>query len=135
MGLRWVVMLENRARRTPEEINQLLATHGVSDEWTCFAYEGHSYASWTWAPRYFLPEEDPEGWEALRKYLVRARAFLGGGDVYLGNDLVHPPTPEDATERWPFFLPLQVPEACLAEPDAAAHPELAQIRELAGLSW
>lgn len=53
----------------------------------------------------------------------------------MGNDLIHIPTPEDAWEREPFCLPLSVPDEWLADPDLTAHPELAESRELVGLTW
>lgn len=135
MGVFFVVILENRAGCTEEAINLAFGVRRIPKAWTCFSYEGRSYASWHGAPRYFAREEDPERWEALRKYLLRARECLGGGAVYVGNDVIHPPTPEDATDRWPFFLPLRVPDEWLAEPDVVSHPELAEIQELAGLTW
>ncbi len=117
--------------RTEEEINGALALLWDWSGWECFSHEGRAYASWFCAPRYFQPEEHPEQWQAIRKYLVRVRAFLGGGAVYVGNDLLSPPTPEEGE---PFFLPLRVPDAWLAEPDLHSRPELAQVKELEGLS-
>lgn len=103
--------------------------------WRCFSYEGRSYASWLDPPRYFPPEEHPERWEALRRYLVRAREFLGGGTIYAGQDFLHASTPEDATEREPFFLPPRVPDEWLGAQDVGSHAEFGDIEELAGLTW
>ncbi len=135
MGVSFVIILENRAGRAQEEISLALGARRIPNEWTCFSHEGRSYASWHGAPRYFAREEDPEQWKALRKYLVRAWEFLGDGAVYVGNDVLHLETPEDATDRCPFFLPLRVPDEWLTQPDVASHPELAQIQELEGLTW
>lgn len=135
MSIRFVIILENCAGRSEHEINRALAVHGIPNEWRCFTYEGRPYASWLGAPRYFAREEDPERWEALRKYLVRAREFLGGGAVHLANDVLQPAMPEEAMERWPFGLPLIVWDDELAESDVQSHPELAHIRELEGLYW
>lgn len=71
----------------------------------------------------------------MRKFLVRVREFLGGGEIYLGNDVINLMTPEDATEDREFFLPMAVPEEWLLEPDAKSQPELARIQELEGLIW
>lgn len=135
MGANFVAILENPADRTEEAINQALSLGRSRDGWTRFSHEGRSYACWWAAPRYFERDEEPERWEALRKYLVRAREFLGGGAVYLGNDLVTPRTPEDVAGEWPFFLPPRVSDEWLAEPDVASHPELANVQERAGLPW
>lgn len=133
MGVCFVVILENRAARTEGEVNLALSVPGRL--WTCFSHQGRSYASWLVAPRYFDRDEDPERWEALRKYLVRARTFLGRGAVYLGNDMVHLRTPTDVMDDWPFFLPMEVPEEWWVEPDVASRPSLANIPELAWLRW
>ena len=135
MGVNFVIIFENRAGRSEEEINRTFGTGCIPNEWVCFSYEGGSYVSWCVTPRYFYPEDDPERWEALRKFLVRVREFLGGGEIYLGNDVINLMTPEDATEDREFFLPMAVPEEWLLEPDAKSQPELARIQELEGLIW
>lgn len=135
MGMRFVVILENPAGRTEEQINLTLSSRRGPTRWRGFSYDGRSYASWLDAPRYFPPEGHPEQWEALRRYLVRAREFLGGGRIYVGQDLLYAPTPEDATEREPFFLPPRVPDEWLVAGDIGARAERREIEELAGLSW
>lgn len=134
MGMNFVVIIENLSGRTEEEINSTVGHQRFEREWACFDYEGQSYASWLCTPRYFQPEEHPELWEAVRKYLVRARHFLGGGSVCLGNDVVCYKLPEDVI-RGEFFLPLRVPEEWFLEPDLTSHRELANVEELRGLSW
>lgn len=133
MAVRFVVIIENRAGRTEEAVKQTLDRQLPSGEWVCFSWEGQAYASWYGAPRYFAPEDSPEQWEALRTYLVRARDFLGGGAVHLGNDLTSPRAPDEATDRHPFSLPPSVPQSWLAPPDD--RPDLIGIVELAGLTW
>lgn len=134
MGLNFVIIFDNPKNLTPEEIASAVALRPGEREWSCFSYRDAFYASWVWAPRYFSPDEHPDLWEALRKYIVRVRQFLGGSAVYLGNDLLSDPEPQEWKEG-EFSLPLRAPEEWLAEPDPALSPELAGVRELERLSW
>jgi hypothetical protein len=113
----------------------MLTSRRGPTRWRGFSYEGSPYASWLDAPRYFPAEEHPERWEALRKYLVRAREFLGGRRIYVGQDLLYAPTPEDATERERFFLPPRLPDEWVAVRDLGSRAEPGEIEELAGLTW
>jgi hypothetical protein len=144
MGINFVIIIENHSQRSQEEVDEALGVQhftlrdGSSDEvwskWECFTHEGHSYASWIFTPRYFNPDDDARWWEGLRKYLVRVREFFGGGAVFLGNDVVCFKTPDDAFHQ-PFFLPLQLDEELLAEPDLEEHPELRDVKELEVMAW
>jgi len=87
MGIHFVIIVENRAGRSQEEIDREFGVMECEIEgklyrysrWECFEWEGKKYCTWVTSPRFFLPEEEPRMWEALRKYLVRVRDFLGGG--------------------------------------------------------
>jgi len=141
MGIDFIVIMENRAKRSQEAISREFGVDTfttpkgktyVDPRWRCFSYQGKDYVTWTFPPRYFDIKANPEEWEALRKYLVRVRTFLGNGQVYLGNDVVWAPYPSD--DR-PFALPLPLSEEVLAEPDPETHPELANIKELEDLTY
>lgn len=142
MGVNFVITIENLVQKTQEEINKEFGVvESVIDkepipQWLLFDYEGKSYASWQFTPRHFMPEEDEKRWEALRKYLVKIREFLGGGEVMMSNDVVQfklPPQDDDDKES--FFLPWRLEEELLAEPNYKIHPELKGIKGLEGLVW
>lgn len=141
MGIDFVIIVENRIGRTQREVNAAFGVHRhklpsgkeeIWPEWECFTWEGKSYASWVFTPRYFDPEIGNPKWEALRKYLVRVREFFGGGEIHLSNDAVCLHAPDEGEEFW---LPLPLEEKFLAEPDLKKFPELAEVKELEGLIY
>jgi len=140
LGVRFVIIIENKAKRSQEEIDKEFGVIEYEIEgnpyrcsrWKCFEWEGKKYCTWITSPHFFSPEEDPKMWEALRKYLVKVRNFLGGGKVYLGNDIVYVSSPEDTFPGEGFFLPPPLDEECLKEP---RDPKLKEVKELEGLIW
>lgn len=107
-------------------------------QWLLFDFEGKSFASWQFTPRYFVHEEAEEEWEGLRKHLVNVRQFLGGGEVMVSNDVLQPNLPsedDEEDEYCRFHLPWGLEEELLAEPDYEKHRELKDIKELEGLIW
>jgi len=141
MGVNFVIIIENRAGRTQEEVNAAFGVQRftlpsggeeVVPEWQCFTWEGRSYVSWLFTPRYFEPEVGDPRWEALRKYLVRVRDFFGADEVLVSNDVVCTDMPEEGEEFW---LPVPLDKALLAEPDLEQFPELAEVGELKRLIW
>ena len=144
MGVNFVIVIANVTQKTQEEINKEFGVVDIRDkesmpQWLLFDFKGKSYASWQFTPRYFVPEEAEEKWEALRKYLVRIRQFFGGGKVMVTNDVLQPKLPpeegEDEDEYYRFHLPWRLEEEDLAEPDYERHRELEDIKELEGLIW
>jgi len=135
-----VVIIENKAGRSQEEVDKELGVIKYEAggklnrhlRWKCFEWNSKKYCSWMNPPRYFLPEEDPRMWEALRKYLVRVREFLGGEEIYLGNDVVYVSSPEDTFPDEEFVLPPSLDEEYLEEPK---DPKLKEVKELEGLIW
>lgn len=141
MGVNFVVIIENCLEHTQEEVNAAFGVQRftlrsgeeeVMPEWECFTWKDRSYASWLFTPRYFEPEAGDPMWEALRKYLVRARDFFGADEVLVSNDVLCTEVPEEGEDFW---LPLPLDETLLAEPDREQFPELAGVRELEGLTW
>jgi len=142
MGVNFVIIAENILNRTQEEINKEFGVRKWSEkevlpEWELLTYKGKSYAQWQFPPRFFVKEEEgeEESWEALRKYLVRAKNFFGG-DILMTNDVVWFGLPEKGEEERPgYYLPGALTENELAPPDYEKHPELRNIEELEGLIW
>ncbi len=140
MGIRFVIIIENKAERSQEEVDEELGVVECEvggklcrySRWECFEWEGKKYCTWVISPRFFLPEEDPRRWEALRKYLVKVRSFLGGGEVYLGNDVVYVSSPKDTFPGEEFLPPPPLDEGYLEEP---RDPKLREVKELEGLIW
>jgi len=140
LGIRFVIIIENKAERSQEEVDKEFGVIEYEVEgkpyryprWKCFEWENKKYCTWITSPRFFLPEEDPRMWEALRKHLVKVRDFLGGGKVYLGNDVVWISSPEETFPDEEFFLPPSLDEEYLKEP---SDPKLKEVKELEGLIW
>jgi hypothetical protein len=163
MGVNLIVIVENLKGLNQEEVNEALGVEvfehkgkrEVYPNWELFEWEGKSYASWTFTPRtfdglydiftYHLDKVDPfdkvdedtrKRWESLRKYLAKVRRLFGNGKVYIGNDFIYFRTPSEAKAFGEeFFLPLQVPEELLEEPDFSKYPELRYVKELEHLTW
>ena len=70
MGVNFVIIIENLAHSTQEEVNKEFKVEYIDnepfEEWTIFNYEGKIYASWNFAPRYFQREE----------YMKRGHPFI-----------------------------------------------------------
>lgn len=148
MGINFVVIVDNVLGRTQDEVNREFGVECFEDgtvipQWELFTYNGKEYAIWNFPPRYFVIEEaiekDMERWEALRKYLVRAMKFFGASSVRCTNDVCWfglPSEEEDEDEARPgFYLPGELPEEYLEEPDYKKHPELKKVKELENLTW
>lgn len=77
-------------RRSGRLTDQILRGPGVGDKpgkWACLTFEGQAYASWCGAPRFFVAEDNPERWDALR-----ALARIGGaGRGWGGRSRRQPP--------------------------------------------
>ncbi|MCS7213957.1 MAG: hypothetical protein NZ927_07060 [Candidatus Calescibacterium sp.] len=41
----------------------------MGTQWELFKFRGKEYAIWLYLPRFFVIEENPGKWEALRKFL------------------------------------------------------------------
>ncbi len=145
MGINFVIYIENVAKRTQEEIDaelgQTVWDDGtiIKNRWTLVPYKGKEYAEWLSTPRYFIKDEEPERWEAMRKYLVRAMNFFGASAVFESNDVLCsgiPPEdlPEEEAEPY-YYLPFPMYPDYLKEPDYEEMPELRNIKELEGLRW
>jgi hypothetical protein len=162
MGVQLVVIIENVKKVSQEELNKAFGVHvfeykgekDITPVWELFEWKGKVYATWNFTPRVFdgmyelfmaslegdpLSKVDKDArmrWESLRKYLVRVREFLGNGRVYIGNDVVYFRDPDSAKRfREEFFLPPEVPEELLKEPDLNKYPELKDVKELQFLVW
>jgi len=136
-------MAENLLNRRQEEINKEFGVNEIGEElcpeWRLFTYKGKGYAEWQSPPRFFVIQEEgeKERWEALRKYLVRVKGFLGG-DILMSNDVCWyglPREDEKDGERAGYYLPGKVWEEELAPPDYKKYPKLKKIKELEGLTW
>ncbi len=145
MGVNFVIYIENVAQRTQEEIDselgQTVWDDGtvIENRWALARYQGKEYAEWLSTPRFFIKEEEPERWEAMRKYLVRAMNFFGASEVLESNDVAcYGLPPEDVPEEEAepgYHLPPPVYDDYLKEPDYKKMPELKEIKELYGLKW
>jgi len=132
MGVDFIIIFENLSGKKKKEIEKEFESLKGFNDWACFSFEKKKYVSWLCAPRYFWPEDHPEIWESLRKFLVRVRNFLGGGKIYLGNDVIDYCTPSDTPKRWKFHFPFLVEEEWLKEPK---DPDLVKIKELEKVHW
>lgn len=144
MGVNFVFIVENIKKWTQEEINQEFGIQTFSDgsiipEWEIFTFRGKKYAIWNFPPRFFVIEEEPDRWEALRKYLVRVMSFFGAEEILYTNDACWFGLPkediEDEKAEDGYFLPGSLWDEYLKEPDYEKHPELKDIKELEGLVW
>ncbi|MEW6618956.1 MAG: hypothetical protein AB1422_06355 [bacterium] len=140
MGVNFVIMVENLANRTQEEINKKFGGDFIDKfypEWALFTHKGMNYAKWSSPPRFFVKEEEGERerWEALRKYLVRVKEFFGNGKVMLTNDVCWWGLPSEEEEEPGYYLPGELNREDLKEPDYEKYPELKGIKELEGLTW
>lgn len=144
MGVNFVFIVENVGKRTQEEINQkfgvqLFADKSIIPEWEIFTFRGKEYAMWNFPPRFFIIEEDPEKWEALRKYLARVMAFFDAKEILYTNDVCWLGLPsedvDDENAEDGYYLPGSICPEYLKEPDYEKYPELKDIKELEGLFW
>ncbi len=145
MGVNLVIVIENLNNRTQDDVNQKFGVSKTFGEdfpnWELFKYRGKKYASWLNSPRYFELSEQKEKWEAVRKYIVKAREYFGNGEVMLTNDVITESMPpyegydgyDDPDYR--FCLGWTLSEKELAEPDYERYPELKNVEELKGLIW
>jgi hypothetical protein len=139
MGINIVAVIPNRKHKTQEEINEEFGVFESFDEvmpnWKIFEWEGESYASWIFSPRYINPEIGEPKWEAVRKYLHRAMLFLGADVVFYGNDVVTSKIPDDAWDDMEFLMPPSLDEELIKPPDYEKFPELKEVEELRGITW
>jgi hypothetical protein len=142
MGVNFIVMIENKTNRTQEEADREFGVHEIESmicpTWEILEFRGQSLARWYFAPRLFVLEEEPERWEAVRKYLVRVRSFFGGGEVLVADDVCWYGLPENGEEdgkRPGYYLPGPIWSEHLQDPDSRKHPELKDIGELEGTIW
>lgn len=143
MGVNFIIMIENVAKRTQEEIDKEFGAEILSDgtilhNWELFTYKGKEYAQWD-APRFFVKREDPARWEAIRKHLVRAMKFFGAKEVLETNDVCWfgfpPEEMEDHEERPGYYFPGPMWYKDLEEPDYEKFPELKDVEELENIKW
>ena len=92
---RFVFLIENLAQHTPDKIGSMLGSR-----WELVEFRGKSYACWEDGPRYLSPEEDPAGWESIRKYIVSVCDFLGNGQVYCTSDMFWNGLDDGRVEMW-----------------------------------
>lgn len=141
MGVNFVIIVENLNKKTQEEINKQfppLFKHDNFPEWENITYKGKEYARWLFPPRFFLREENPKQWEALRKYLIKVSKFVDSGEVLLTNDACWWGFFEEDNgdeTGYDFYLPGRIRKDEMEDPDYEKHPELKNIKELEGLTW
>ncbi len=123
MGVNAVVIVENSKGISLAEFKRKLQDdrwgkrawrfyYEDESEWSEFEFEGKRYFTWTSTPRFghlglyeYDEEPDANPYRILFFKIMLAVEKISGGPVFVGNDMVNLHHPDEATPKYPFYLP------------------------------